>query len=153
MNGKRVLKEVGSASSASAAKSTAPPELTLVAETPSVTLDTTEIGTTKLPPSLDLGTFVADSGGPFELRATRSSYTSAIAAEEVAAGRTTPLRKGLVTDLAGLSDFFHVTISDSAGAAVPDTTLNPSNTDLHSACGGTSALSVCEALATGWGDT
>jgi hypothetical protein len=142
--------EVGSASSASAAKSTAPPELTLVAETPSVTLDTTEIGTTKLPPSLDLGTFVADSGGPFELRATRRSYTSAIAVGEVAAGRTTPLRKGLVTGLAGLSDFFHVTIVDSAGATVltRDETFCPNAGAAQSAPGAPEASQFPDSCAT-----
>jgi len=98
--------------------SATPSMLSLAAETPSVTLDTVQVGSAKIAPKLDLGMFVLDSGGPFELRAARGSYAAAITAEQITAGRATPLPKGLVQDFSGLPDFFHVTITDSSGTTV-----------------------------------
>jgi hypothetical protein len=79
-------------------------------------------GGTSYPP-LDLGLRVVPDHGPFELRITRDGYAQPIEAQQVTpggVGASRPLPAGLLHDFAGLPRFFHITVTNRAGATVLD---------------------------------
>ncbi|MFF8832805.1 lysyl oxidase family protein [Streptomyces sp. NPDC015131] len=95
------------------------PQLSLIAASKSVTLDSY-----KEEPGvyLDLGTYLTAEKAPFELKVTRKSYKDPVVASQIVreGGRAVakPLPKGLVKDFAGLPGFVHVTLTDAKGKAV-----------------------------------
>ncbi|MGX7671546.1 lysyl oxidase family protein [Plantactinospora sp. DSM 117369] len=102
--------------------------LRLVVGAASVTLDRVQVAPgVVIPPKLDLSTFIRADGSSFEVRAVRSSYDKPVTATQVIdqRGRTVqrPLPTGLVKDLTGLTDFFHVTLTNAAGAIALDQNL------------------------------
>ncbi|MFD6415871.1 lysyl oxidase family protein [Streptomyces sp. NPDC060194] len=103
-----------------APKADGAPELSLIAATDSLTLDSY-----KEDPGvyLDLGTYLRADGGDFELKVTRNpSYRTPIAVQQIirtgsgTAAKTLP--KGLVKDFAGLPGFVSVEIKDAKGKKV-----------------------------------
>ncbi|MCW2915783.1 MAG: hypothetical protein JWN52_3851 [Actinomycetia bacterium] len=97
------------------------PALTLVAASPSVTLDRWGKDPAVF---LNLGTYLTAGKTPFEVRATRKSYADPIVAKQIIrqGGRTTErvLPKGLLKDFSGFPDFLHLTITDNTGKKVVD---------------------------------
>ncbi|MFF4487115.1 lysyl oxidase family protein [Streptomyces sp. NPDC001544] len=108
---------------AGAAPTAGTPKLKVIAATKAVTLDRydQEGGV-----YLDLGTYVTVDGGPLELRVTRKSYNDPIVVSEIihSGSRTVTktLPSGLVKDFSGLPDFLKISVKDTSGAKVLDTT-------------------------------
>ncbi|MEU3099252.1 lysyl oxidase family protein [Streptomyces sp. NPDC006967] len=102
------------------AKSEEPtPQLSLIAASTSVTLDSW-----KEDPGvyLDLGTYVTSENGAFELKVTRKSYKDPVVAQQILRNgkktRTRTLPAGTVDDFAGLPDFTQITLTDASGSTV-----------------------------------
>lgn len=97
----------------------ATPQLSLIAASQSVTLDSY-----KEEPGvyLDLGTYVTAEGAPLELKVTRKSYKDPVVATQIVkeGGKTRAkaLPKGLVKDFTGLPGFLRITVTDAAGKTV-----------------------------------
>ncbi|MEV1047097.1 lysyl oxidase family protein [Streptomyces sp. NPDC049916] len=95
------------------------PKLSLIAASPSVTLDSW-----KDDPGvyLDLGTYLTSENGAFELRVTRKSYKDpVVAAQVLRTGKKTTVKAlpaGLVKDFSGLPDFAQISVTDAAGKTV-----------------------------------
>ncbi|WP_203861861.1 lysyl oxidase family protein [Plantactinospora mayteni] len=99
--------------------------LRLVVGAASVTLDRIQVAPgVVIPPRLDLSTFIRADGLSFQVRAVRSSYDKPVTATQVInqGGRTVqrPLPSGLVQDLSGLTNFFHITLTNAAGVIALD---------------------------------
>ncbi|MEJ3747663.1 lysyl oxidase family protein [Actinomycetes bacterium KLBMP 9797] len=97
------------------------PGLELVATAPAVTVER-PFGRARV--SLDLGAAMLAGRSPFEIRVSRRSYHDPVVAAQVVRDhggvRTRPLGGDIVRDFGGFLDFFHVTLTDAAGATVLD---------------------------------
>ncbi|MFG3508402.1 lysyl oxidase family protein [Streptomyces sp. NPDC047821] len=97
----------------------ATPQLSLIAASAAVTLDSN-----KEDPGvyLDLGTYLTAEKAPLELKVTRASYKDPVVATQIirdgAKTRTKVLPKGMVKDFAGLPGFVQVTVTNAAGRTV-----------------------------------
>ena len=69
---------------------------------------------------LDLGTYLVAGDQPFEIRATRSSYSQPIVASQVLPGGDVQLPPGLLRDFSGFPGFFRISLRDHSGALVLD---------------------------------
>ncbi|OKJ96999.1 protein-lysine 6-oxidase [Streptomyces sp. CB03234] len=102
---------------ATAAQAT--PQLSLIAASASVTLDSY-----KEQPGvyLDLGTYLTAENAPLELKVTRKSYKDPVVATQIirdgAKTRTKTLPGGLVKDFTGLPGFVQITMINAAGKTV-----------------------------------
>ena len=67
---------------------------------------------------LDLGTYLVAGDQPFEIRATRLSYSQPIVASQVLPGGDVQLPPGLLRDFSGFPGFFRISLRDHSGALV-----------------------------------
>lgn len=108
---------IGGAAPALAASATTTLKLRVASST--VTLD-------KYPDSpgvdLNLGTYLAATATPFEIRVKRASYRDPVVATQIlrkgGGTRTRTLPRGMVKDFSGLRKFLHVTLTDAKGKKV-----------------------------------
>ena len=73
---------------------------------------------------LNLGTYLAAPGNPFEIRVKRTSYGDPVVATQIlhqnGGTSTRTLPRGMVKDFSGLQKFLHVTLTDAKGKKVLD---------------------------------
>ncbi|MEV6598036.1 lysyl oxidase family protein [Actinoplanes sp. NPDC051346] len=98
-----------------------PPPLALILTTPDVTAER-HVWDGEASLYLDLGIHAIAGKDPFEIRATRKSYSDPIVAQQYVVKngkrKAVSLPAGMVTDFNGLKDFTTVTIKDASGAEV-----------------------------------
>ena len=112
-----------------------PPQLSLIAGTNAVTLPRYELEQGGVFVPLDLGTHLVAGKDPFEIRVTRQSYRDPIVGHQIVrengATNTVKLPDELIKDFFGFADFVRLSMADSTGKIVYETsrTYCPNNVE------------------------